>query len=152
MAVNTIELAYLTVSSAKGIRQVLERVVGSVARNLARTVTLRLREAPAGSKFGTPVDTGWASSNWVPTVGKEPSAPVGSKQAVNTGPSDAGIQVLKGYRWSPNDVLYVTNLVPYITDLDKGTSRQQRAGFVQRAIMQAIMNDMPVALVTEFRS
>ena len=152
MVVNTIELAYLTVSDAKGIRQVLERVVGSVARNLARTVTLRLREAPRGSAFGTPVDTGWASSNWVPTVGAQPSAPVGSKQAVNTGPSDDGLRLLNAYRWSPNDVLYVTNLVPYITDLDKGTSRQQRAGFVQRAIMQAIVNDMPVALVTEFLS
>lgn len=139
----TVTLATLVVEDARDLGKVLRGVVATVASSLARSVTLRLREAPSGSPFGTPVDTGWASSNWVPLIGREPSAPVGSKQAVSTATSDAGLQALRGYRWTPDSVIYVSNLVPYITDLNRGWSRQQPAGFVQRAIMQAILLDMP---------
>lgn len=147
MVVKTIDLAYIVVDDSKGLAEVLKRVVGKVASSLAQNITVRLRERPPGTQFGTPVDTGWASSNWVPSVGKEIAAPVGSKRAVSTSTSDSGLQALRAYRWTPDSVIYVSNLVPYIQELDRGYSRQQPAGFVQRAIMQVLMTDMPLDLL-----
>lgn len=124
----------------------LNKLLGVVMSSIATKVTLRLREQPAGSKFGTPVDTGWASSNWLPTIDRQVTSPTGSKQSVSTAESDQGIQALKSFRYRPDAVIYVTNNVPYITELDKGYSRQQSSGFVQRAIVQAITNDLATEL------
>ena len=120
----------------------LNKLLGVVMSSIATKVTMRLREQPTGSKFGTPVDTGWASSNWLPTLNRQVTAPTGSKTAVSTAESDQGLLALKSFKYRPDAVIYVTNNVPYITELDRGYSRQQSRGFVQRAIVQAITYDL----------
>lgn len=120
----------------------LNKLLGVVMSSIATNLTMRLREQPSGSQFGTPIDTGWASSNWLPTIDRPATTPTGSKQAVSTAESDQGIAALKRFRYRPNAVIYVTNNVPYITELDKGFSGQQSSGFVQRAIVQAITYDL----------
>jgi len=120
----------------------LNRLLGVVMSSVATNVTMRLREQPPGTAFGTPVDTGWASSNWLPTLDRQVTAPTGSKKAVSTAESDQGLAALKSFKYRPDAVIYVTNNVPYITELNQGYSRQQPRGFVQRAITQAMTTDL----------
>jgi hypothetical protein len=120
----------------------LNRLLGVVMSSVAANVTLRLREQPPGTPFGTPVDTGWASSNWLPSLDAPVTTPTGSKKAVSTAESDARVTALRSFRYRPDAVIYVTNSVPYITELNQGYSRQQPRGFVQRAITQAMTTDL----------
>lgn len=102
-------------------------------------------------KTVTPVDTGWAASNWIPTigfqvlqaVGKRPES-TGKRQIKDSPESASGIASLlvamkaagkSGYRGAP---IYIVNNVSYIVDLDNGTSTQEPANFVKRAIARAL--------------
>jgi hypothetical protein len=107
---------------------------------LALNVNANLRESPP---LGTPIDTGWASANWVPSVGepvylqnlKDPT-PLDAIERASK--SDAGVNDLLG--WKPGDgSLFSTNNVPYIRPLNNGHSPQQaQPGFIQRAVEKAI--------------
>ena len=89
----------------------LNKLLGVVMSSIATKVTMRLREQPTGSKFGTPVDTGWASSNWLPTLDRQVTAPTGSKTAVSTAESDQGLLALKSFKYRPDAVMYGTLFV-----------------------------------------
>lgn len=107
---------------------------------LALNVDANLRE---NGPIGTPVDTGWARANWVPSVGeryrgdasnKEPTlADVIARQQI----ADEGLaNVLK---WKAGSgVIFVTNNVPYIQPLNNGHSGQSPRGFVQAAVALAV--------------
>lgn len=107
---------------------------------LATNVDANLRENPP---LGTPVDTGWARANWVPSVGapaimdaanKEPSAAdIAARQKIA---ERGGNELLS---WQPTDgAIFTTNNVPYIEPLNAGHSPQSPRGFVQNAIVKAI--------------
>jgi len=109
---------------------------------LALNVNANLRDAPPR---GTPIDTGWASANWVPSVGREfddpgitlvrdPSpAQVGARARL----AEAGTNELLSWRQGDGS-LFSTNNVPYIRPLNDGHSMQSPAGFVQAAMELAI--------------
>lgn len=84
----------------------------------------------------TPVDTGWASNNWVPTIGVPTESPVGRPGHLSLAPITKGIaDVLK---WTfKNGAAFVTNNVPYIQKLNSGSSKQAPSGFVEKAIQAA---------------
>lgn len=90
----------------------------------------------------TPVDTGWARANWVPSIGTPRSRTAGSRAAAEDGRIDLGPQssgqlaVAGGYRLGP--AIFISNNVPYINELNSGSSRQAPAAFVQSAILRAI--------------
>lgn len=107
---------------------------------LALDVDANLRGAPP---IGTPVDLGWASANWVPSVGapaimdadqRDPSpAEVTARAKVAAQGTN---EVLS---WRPSDgAIFVTNNVPYIGALNAGHSPQSPRGFVQDAIEKAV--------------
>lgn len=75
----------------------------------------------------TPVDTGNARANWVPSVGSP--APRGDRAA--------GTAAVLAYRLEQG-ALYVSNGVPYIRQLNNGSSKQAPALFVERAVDVAI--------------
>ena len=121
----------------RGLRKLGERVVTKVTLD----VTANLVES-------TPVDTGWARANWVPSIG----APSGGGPTVaSPGSGDvAGAQsmqqaalvgVAATYRL-PMGRVFVSNNVPYIVQLNDGSSRKEPAGFVQRAIRKAVTQDI----------
>lgn len=98
----------------------------------------------ANLKRDTPRDTSWARSNWIgskrtPAVAlKEPSGrPSGADVAQARGAQAAGEAALASYNLADGS-LFVTNNVPYIVPLNSGSSKQAGAGFVERAIEQAI--------------
>ena len=84
----------------------------------------------------TPILTGQAQSNWITSVG----API-NYYSVNPYMNNAAQEsidyarsVLQGYN---GGVIHIVNNVPYIAELNRGTSRQAPALFVQTAILRA---------------
>jgi hypothetical protein len=108
---------------------------------LALNINANLRENPP---IGTPFDTGWASANWVPTVGEASNLKADEKEvtpAMIAARSQVATDGLNSVlAWKPSDgAIFSTNNVPYIGPLNAGHSPQQaQPGFVQRAIEKAI--------------
>jgi hypothetical protein len=109
---------------------------------LAQNVNANLRDSPP---LGTPIDTGWASANWVPSVGEpfvDPSAdtvkdPTPAQISARARQSAEGLNELLSWR-NQDGPIFSTNNVPYIGALNNGHSSQSPRGFVQAAIEKAI--------------
>lgn len=91
---------------------------------------------------GTPIDTSWASNNWIPAIKKPPTEPYGQRPSsgvpfTDTRGVDAGIAEL--LTWNLGDgTVFVVNNVPYIERLNQdGHSPQSPKFFVERAIDKA---------------
>ena len=110
----------------------LERVTARVVIKITLDITANLIQT-------TPVDTGWARANWVPSVGKMQQTTVGSADAVSAVAQTAGLSSVIGYR---RGRVFITNNVPYIEALNAGHSPQQPAGFVERGIQKAVTVDL----------
>lgn len=107
--------------------------------------------------YVTPVDTSTALSNWQIGLGAPsrvflpPYVPGrrGSSYAQSAEAAfAAGVAELS--RKLPGQTIYISNVTPYIGDLNRGTSRQAPAGFVERAIIvgrNAAKNDATVRKV-----
>lgn len=92
----------------------------------------------------TPVDTGRARSNWVVQIG---SAWTGTRLPHvpglhgSTGPANVqaslnqGRAVIAGYRVGN---IHISNNLPYIGELNQGSSRQAPANYVQTAVLAAV--------------
>lgn len=119
----------------------LDRFTAKVVKRLTLEAHANLVAAP--SEGGTPVDTGWARANWVPTIGAPAADTVGTQEQaaagnVNAGAAEAGLaRVVTQYRLEQGPV-FLTNNVPYIGFLNEGSSRQAPKGFVQLAIAKAV--------------
>ncbi len=90
---------------------------------------------------GTPVDTGWASANWWPSVSTPASANTGrpgeGSVASREAQRAAGVTQVLSYKLGQGSI-YITNNVPYIDRLNNGWSQQSPAGFVDRAVQVAV--------------
>lgn len=112
------------------IRAALERRVEQAVAALATGATAELIAA-------TPVDTGWARANWVPSVGAPAAGTVGSPEAPSGAAQAAGLAEVVRYKLEDGSA-FVANNVPYIRRLDAGHSAQAPAGFVRTAIAKAV--------------
>lgn len=117
----------------------LNGFIEQIIIGLALDVTANLKAAPG--EGGTPVDTGWARSNWIPNIGEPIEAPVGSRSNVNTAPQNQALGQVANYSLNKGRV-YISNNVPYILRLNEGYSKQAPAGFVQRAVAKAVREDL----------
>lgn len=115
----------------------LEQVAESVIKKVGLDISANLSRAPA--EGGTPVDTGWARANWLSSVTKSINKPEGSPENVSAAETakQAGLLGLLTYRLKAGPV-FISNNVPYILRLNDGHSKQAPAGFVQRAIQEAV--------------
>jgi len=117
--------------------EALNRVTVKVIQQVTLDAVANLTEPPP---TGTPIDTGWARNNWVPSIGTPLESPVGSPDnpAAAAAARDAGIaEVLTRYTLS-DGVIFISNNVPYIGRLNDGSSTQSPAGFIQAAILRAV--------------
>lgn len=122
------------------------RLLNRIDRTVTRVIVTLATEATANLIEATPVDTGWARANWIPSIGTPPSESSDMPTTEDArrastpgrqGQQQSGTASLLGYRIGLGD-LFIVNQVPYIGRLNDGHSRQAPAGFVQTAIMQAI--------------
>lgn len=117
----------------------LRRYTAEETRALALDVQANLQE-------DTPRDTGWARANWVMSLGS-PAEDPGVAGIKDPTPAQVSAAATR-QRTSEGDVLaysditqgaiFTTNNVPYIGALNAGHSPQATAGFVQRAVADAI--------------
>lgn len=93
----------------------------------------------------TPVDVGTAKSNWQVSLNSEASgtrtayAP-GKKGSTGLDNIIAAVSIGDDHidQYNGGDEIHITNNLPYITDLNNGTSKQAPPGYVQDAILEAI--------------
>lgn len=125
-----------------------DRIGGELQRFVERAIQRVSIETHANlvasPPSGTPVDTGWARSNWVPSVGTPFDGVAGSRPTTSgEGGLDFGQQqlglarVAASYRLRDGNV-FISNNVPYISALNSGSSQQSPAGFVQSAIQKGV--------------
>lgn len=119
----------------------LDRYTAGEIKALALNVDANLRANPP---LGTPVDTGWARANWVPSVGqpalfdaKKGGRPTGGEIAAQEEASQQGLNEVLAWRLTDGPI-FVTNNVPYIGPLNDGHSKQSPPGFVQAALVKAV--------------
>lgn len=115
------------------MQRALDAAIERAVRRVALDLVYILTSPPSAG--GTPIDTGWARSNWLINIGRPAPSPVGSRSSVQ--PLAPAIGPLLGYRVR-NGSVYVTNNVPYIVLLNDGSSRQAPSAFVQRGIDRAV--------------
>ncbi len=109
---------------------------------LALNVNANLRDNPP---LGTPIDTGWASANWLPSVGEakvmesDPGkdGPTAAQIATRAAVADAGLNDVLAWRLTDGPI-FSTNNTEYIAALNAGHSPQSPRGFVTNAIIKAI--------------
>lgn len=115
----------------------LDKAASDLSVKVATAIVLDLAH-------NTPVDTSKALSNWIVTLDKPSSERIephfrgeqGSTYRESAAETfDRAVQVLKVKK--PGQKIFITNNVPYIRRLNEGYSRQQPAGFVERAVLIA---------------
>jgi len=123
----------------------LSFIIADLSRFTAHETLSLALDIQANLQVDTPRDTGWARSNWVPSVGapfddpewesvKDPTpAQVASAQTRQ----QEAISGLVGYTLAKGPI-FTTNGVPYIIPLNEGHSPQAGAGFVQRSVGRAL--------------
>ena len=113
----------------------LDRVAGRVIKKIVLDATANLIES-------TPVNTGWARANWVPSIGVPFEGTAGADDDISSHDQQDGIaKVVTGYSLGDGPV-FITNNVPYIGALNDGSSSQAPSGFVQIAIKKAVTEDI----------
>lgn len=130
---------------AKGDIDFVINALNGFTERVVKKITL---DVTANLIVTTPVDTGWARANWVPSIGK-PFAPdlrgIAADPALVPGQAatqQAGVaSVATSYRLEQGRV-FVSNNVPYIQRLNMGSSKQAPSGFVQNAIVKAVTVDI----------
>ena len=112
--------------------------VDAVANSAMINTALKLHELLRSSPpVGTPIDTAWASTNWIMSVDKPSESPVGTKQSIVR--TDPGIAAVLQFDIKQNRTIFVQNNTPYIARLNRGWSKQSPAGFVETAIDGAML-------------
>lgn len=103
-----------------------------------RTIALAIDQAVVTA---TPVDTGRARSNWLVSL-EEPSEneiePYVEGEKGSTGNENISAALAQGRdvvdKYGPGDTIFITNNLPYIQQLNAGSSSQAPAGFVEQAV------------------
>lgn len=126
-------------SQVTAVLNQLERFAERAIRKITLDITANLIES-------TPVDTGWARANWIPSLTRPVQDTAGTRRqaesgSVSSGRQTAGQAEILSYRLSRGRV-FITNNVPYILELNDGSSRQAPSGFIEAAVQKAVLRDI----------
>lgn len=109
-----------------------DRLAKKLDAHIERAAKALIIEIARELKRSTPVDTGHARANWIPSIGS-PNTAEDSSGAL----AQAGAALVAAYKLSSGK-LFVTNVVPYIRRLNEGSSTQAPALFVESAVKRAV--------------
>lgn len=123
--------------------QVAEILAG-LEDEVAHVVTVIVTEAIANLQEATPVKTGWARANWIPSVGEPSTVPDGApcKPGEKTEAGEAakdGLARIQRYELADGSA-FIANNAPYIQRLNDGSSTQAQGDFVDRAVDYAVQD------------
>src|SRR5947207_9574670 len=85
----------------------LEARVEQIIKALTLNVVANLVRPPA--QGGTPVDTGWARANWVPSIGAPREALAGSRDSVSAVEQEAGVALVAGTYKLAQGAIFISN-------------------------------------------
>lgn len=128
------------VNQAKKVQVAFRDFMTRVVIGITLDIVANLTDSPL--RGGTPVDTGWARSNWIPYIGAGSLVPADSREDVSTSSQLAGIATISTVYRLKAGIISINNNVPYIGQLNAGTSTQAPRGFIQTAIRKAITVDL----------
>lgn len=126
--------------ASKELRK-LDRAMNGAISNL---VIMLSEEVTHTLIDATPVDTGFAESNWIPSIAVPFKGTASTYEKALLGSTDNGpqrrglFQLRLGYNVTKGPI-YIVNNVNYINLLNMGYSAQAPSGFVQTSIAQSIM-------------
>lgn len=111
-----------------------KKVIGTLEKKVVATAIL----IDSQLILNTPVDTGRARANWLPSIDAPDLSivPPSSTGAPNSVQRDADIQS-ELTRFNFKNTIYISNNLPYIKRLNDGHSQQAPAGFVENIISVA---------------
>lgn len=109
----------------------VEQIAAITRSNVALVMRMATVEFYRQVIISTPVDTGRARHGWNISVGAPSNTvpPEGKYSLPNI--NEHGLETTVTV--TPDKVIYITNRVPYIEDLNKGSSQQAPARFVELA-------------------
>jgi len=120
----------------------ISREISVVVRGLKREVETGIKRivlnAVANLTEDTPLDTGWARANWIPSITAPVDGVDGSRESISTSKKESGTAKVATSYVLENGPVWISNNVPYILRLNEGTSKQAPAGFVEAAIFRAV--------------
>ena len=128
---------------AKRIDRIAVRVEGNVEKAVKDCAGAVLHSVVEN----TPVDTGYARSNWTPELDRafEGLFPArvpgerGSTAEENAAATiEAGTPTIEAFDIAANREIHITNNAPHIQPLNDGHSKQAPAGFVQMAVLEGL--------------
>lgn len=122
-----------------------ERCIFEMELFVSNVVTLIAVAVTNDIVTSTPVDTSFAKKSWIPSIGKPSGAVGGSKGSPNAGAQQTGKAILSKYNLRLGRI-YIVNNVPYIGDLNNGSSAQAPSGFVQGGIVRGVTKAKGLAL------
>lgn len=109
------------------------RVFRIVRPAIERDVRRLVLDIVADLVVKTPVDTGWARANWLPSIGSPITSPAGSRTGIDSGAQARGVALI-ATSFKTGQTAFITNNVPYIEQLADGHSPQAEAGWVESTI------------------
>lgn len=112
------------------LRRVTERLVVAV-EDLTSDIAEEIGRALVPA---TPVDTGAARANWRPSLNAPAVVPVTRTDPVGSATISRIAVVARQFQIG--DTIYIVNNLPYIENLNEGSSPQAAAGFVQRSVSE----------------
>lgn len=122
--------------------QQVELLMADLDRYTERTIVELSLNITSNLQEETPRDTSWARANWIPSVGQpkllpQVSDPDSGDVARARGAGQTGLAEVVGYKLNKGSV-FASNGVPYLEQLNQGSSNQAPAGFVQREIERGV--------------
>ncbi|MEO1208387.1 MAG: HK97 gp10 family phage protein [Cyanobacteria bacterium J06638_20] len=120
----------------------VDRIARELERLGERIVRAIVFEVTAELVASTPVDTGWARANWIPSIGAPNTSTRTNRPTPGIVPSAAaeqaaGLAIMSTFELG--QTAFITNNVPYISKLNGGSSTQAPANFVDRAVQSGVI-------------
>lgn len=109
----------------------------AIRENISHVVSNVMLLAEDNLKNATPIDTKNAANNWILTLRRPYTGVDGSREQPSDTAQRAGEAAVRNYDVGRDGKVYLRNNVFYMKYLNRGSSQQAPAGFVEACFMAA---------------